>query len=106
MKEKNLVFADHFIRYGQSPFIQKMVKMVSNSQNGFTKKFAINFRDYVITRLIINNGLRASNIIELTLKDVKEASTVTGYEGHRVLTNQKYKTLTLYAEKNCFKSTS
>ena len=60
----------------------------------------------VITRLIINNGLRASNIIELTLKDVKEASAVTGYEGHRVLTNQKYKTLTLYAEKNCFKSTS
>ena len=60
----------------------------------------------VITRLIINNGLRASNIIELTLKDVKEASAVTGYEGHRVLTNQKYKTLTLYGEKSCFKSTS
>ena len=42
-----------------------MIKMVSNSQKGFTKKFDINFRDYLITSLVINNGLRASNIIEL-----------------------------------------
>ena len=99
MKRENLLFADHFIRYGRSSFIQKMIKMVSNSRKGFTKKFAINFRDYLITSLVINNGLRASNVIELTLKDVKEASVVTGYEGHRVLTNQKYKTSTIYGEK-------
>ena len=66
--------------YGQSPFIQKMVKMVSNSQKGLTKKFAINFRDYLATRLVINNGLRAANIIALTLKDVKEASATKAVE--------------------------
>ena len=75
-----------------------MIKVVSNSQEDFTK-FAINFRDYLTTTLVINNGLRASYIIELTLKDVKEAVVVTGYEGHKVLTNQKYKTSTIYGEK-------
>ena len=39
MKRENLLFADHFIRYGRSFSIQKMIKMVSNSQKGFTKKF-------------------------------------------------------------------
>ena len=66
--------------YGQSPLIQKMIKMVSNSQKGLTKKFAINFRDYLVTRLVINNGLRAANIIALTLKDVKEASATKAVE--------------------------
>ena len=65
---------------GQRFFIQKMIKMVSNSQKDFTKKFAINFRDYRVTRLVINNGLRASNIIALTLKDVKEASAAKAIE--------------------------
>ena len=74
------MFADHFIMYGQSPLIQKMIKMVSNSQKGLTKKFAINFRDYLVTRLVINNGLRAANIIALTLKDVKEASATKAVE--------------------------
>ena len=49
--------------------------------------------------MVINNGFRGSNIIELTLKDVKEASVVMGYEGHRVITNQNYKTSTIYGEK-------
>ena len=98
MKRENLLFADHFIRYCRSPFIQKMIKVVSNSQEDFTK-FAINFRDYLTTTLVINNGLRASYIIELTLKDVKEGIVVTSYEGHKVLTNQKYKTSTIYGEK-------
>ena len=66
--------------YGQSPLIQKMIKMVSNSQKGLTKKFAINFRDYLVTRLVINNGLRAANMIALTLKDVKEASATKAVE--------------------------
>ena len=66
--------------YGQSPLIQKMIKMVSNSQKGLIKKFAINFRDYLVTRLVINNGLRAANIIALTLKDVKEASATKAVE--------------------------
>ena len=57
-----------------------MIKMVSNSQKDFTKKFAINFRDYCVTRLVINNALRASNIIALTLKDVKEASATKAIE--------------------------
>ena len=57
-----------------------MIKMVSNSQKGLTKKFAINFRDYLVTRLVINNGLRAANMIALTLKDVKEASATKAVE--------------------------
>ena len=65
----------------------------------FTKKFAGQFRDYLISSLCINNGLRPSNIIALRLKDFKEAKDLPGYPGHKVLTNEKYKTSTIYSEK-------
>ena len=48
---------------------------------------------------MIGNGLRPSNIIELRIDDLKAAKTEKRYEGHKIVTNSKYKTGTIYGEK-------
>ncbi|XP_057300018.1 uncharacterized protein LOC130630515 isoform X2 [Hydractinia symbiolongicarpus] len=101
-KCKQLLRPTHFIKYGESKFVQHLISQVQKGvtkRSQFTRSFAIQFRDYLITNLVIGNGLRASNIIELTTKDVDNATVVEGYEGHKVLSNYKYKTSTIYGEK-------
>ena len=99
-KRKNLLTSDHFVRYGRSNFVQKLIKTSKNNLTKiFSKQFCINFRDYLITSLVIGNGLRASNILELRIKDVDNATVAEGYEGHKIITNNKYKTSTIYGEK-------
>ena len=45
------------------------------------------------------NGLRASNLIELRLKDVENATTNKEYPGQFIIRNDTYKTATIYREK-------
>ena len=56
-------------------------------------------RDYLITEITTMNGLRASNIIELRVCDVKNAGTNPEYPGQKVIENVKYKTSSVYGEK-------
>lgn len=99
-KRKNLLTADHFIRYGRSAYHQKLLNAhLKPSSQTFTKQFAINFRDYLISAMVIGNGLRASNIIELTVEDLYNVSKSDEYEGHKIITNKRYKTSTIYEEK-------
>ena len=101
-KAKQLLRPAHFISYGESSYVQGIIRQVKNGANKrskFTRSFAIQYRDYLIASLVIGNGLRASNIMELTMKDFDNCITVKGYEGHKVLSNNKYKTSTIYGEK-------
>ena len=99
-KVRYLLLPSHFIDYGRSRHVQKLVNVANKEKKEhFSKSFAIQFRDYLITTMTITNGLRASNIINLSLKDILEAKTVKGYEGHKVITNSNYKTSTIYGEK-------
>ena len=59
----------------------------------------IQFRDYLITSLVIGDGLRASNVTQLRLKDFEEYKMVKDYAGHKVISNDNYKTRTIYGEK-------
>ena len=106
MKLKQLLLPSHFISYGRNSAIQRVVQYYEEFKKNPVKfhrtanrQMALNFRNYLITSLVIGNGLRASNIIELRLKDFYDAETVQGYEGHKVITNSKYKTSTIYGEK-------
>ena len=86
---KQLLRPEHFITYGRSKFVQQLIRESSTKslKLKYTKAFSIQFRDYLITSLVIGNGLRASNIIQLKLTDFDESTTVSGYEGHKVITN-------------------
>lgn len=102
-KVRNLLTPSHFIRYGSSEYIQKLIRktnslMCNNSHETviMTKSFARQFRDYLVASLCINNDLRPSNIIALCLKDFAEAKDLSNYPGHKIITNKKYKTSTIY----------
>ena len=64
IKRRNLLTALHFINFGQSKFVQDLIKRYqSNKPVLFSTSFAVDFLNYLITCLVIGNGLRASNII-------------------------------------------
>lgn len=102
-KLKHLMTPVQFIRYGRSEYVQHLIRQFDqfkgDRNNMMTRRLAIQFRDYIITRLTIANGLRASNIIELKVNDFENAKVVQGYEGHKVISNSSYKTSTIYGEK-------
>ncbi|XP_057297196.1 uncharacterized protein LOC130626107 isoform X2 [Hydractinia symbiolongicarpus] len=101
LKVKHLLHPQHFINFGQSEYVQTLISKAENRDKHcqYTKRFAQNFRDYLIASLVIGNGLRASNIMNLRLNDFENFQVVKGYEGHKVLTNDNYKTSTIYGEK-------
>ena len=56
-------------------------------------------RDYLIANLVIANGLRSSNILNLRLRDFGEGKSIEEYPGHKIITNDIYKTSSIYGEK-------
>ncbi|XP_057295982.1 uncharacterized protein LOC130624937 isoform X1 [Hydractinia symbiolongicarpus] len=103
LKTRHLLTVEHMIKYGRSPFTQDIVAKLNNYSTRGKSKYTIGFclkvRDYVMTNICIMNGLRASNLIELLVSDVKEASRHDDYPGHWVIINSNYKTSTIYGEK-------
>ena len=105
-KVRQLLLASHFVSYGRSEAIQNLLSLYEqhkgpskNIRKKLSRTVVIQFRDYLISSLVIGNGLRASNIMELRMKDFEEYKIVKGYEGHKVIINDKYKTSTIYGEK-------
>lgn len=99
-KRNNLLTASHFINFGKSKFVQNLIQTANDlSVCKFTSGFAIDFRNYLIASLVIGNGLRSSNIIELGLNDFKHYTTAEDYPGHKIVVNDCYKTSTIYGEK-------
>jgi len=61
--------------------ISGLKTLVFNTRAGF----AVDFRNYLITSLVIGNGLRSSNIIELRLSDFLLFSVAENYPGIKLL---------------------
>ena len=88
------------ISYGRSSFVQNLTKKLNQRKKEFfTTRFCQQVQDYIISNLCIMNGLRSSNIIELRVEDVVQASLAEGYPGYTSMVNLKYKTSTIYGEK-------
>ena len=106
-KLKHLMTAKHMIGFGRSNHVQTLIrnlKCLENTQNSsksqiVNRKFALQVRNYLMCYTSIMNGLRASNLIELTLKDVENYSTNKEYPGQIIIRNDTYKTATIYGEK-------
>ena len=70
---KHLLTPLHFIKFGRSDYTQKMIKKCNEYQKAKQKKsptkaFCIQFRNYLITSLTIDNGLRSPNVTELKVR--------------------------------------
>ena len=104
IKLKRLITPKHMIAYGKSSYIRNLVFQISElsrkkEEKKSTVRFAQKVRDYLITNLCIMNGLRSSNIIELRVDDILEATRSEDYPGYMVFVNSTYKTSTIYGEK-------
>ena len=96
--------ARHFLTFGKSDHVQGLQKVLADIHSGLSllplsSTTVTSIRNYLVTLLVIQNGLRPSNLIPLTVKDVKNASLSADYSGMRVICNDKYKTFTIYRKK-------
>ena len=99
-KKRRLMTPSHMIKYGRSLHVRSIVKSLEKKKKCVpSKRFCQNVRDYLMTNICIMNGLRASNIIELRVKDFEEAEESADYPDYMTFTNSKYKTSTIYGEK-------
>ena len=104
-KLRHLLKPAHFIRYGRSKHVQNIITTIKKYRNDaksvrkITKSFAMQIRDYLIANLVIANGLRSSNILNLRLRDFEECKSIEEYPGHKIITNDIYKTSSIYGEK-------
>ena len=102
VKVKRLMTPTHMIKYGTSAFIQSLGTQANDLKKGntkITKRYAQQYRDFILTNTCLMNGCRASNIIELRVTDVKEAVKHPDYPGYMSFINSTYKTSTIYGEK-------
>ena len=103
-KSENLITPSHLIDYGRSDHIQKVIKRLDNLQNGTLDiqimpiKDLTEIRDYLMTNLVVINGARASNIMNIETKHVLESTYDEEYEAY-VFKSTKYKTSLVYGAK-------
>ena len=99
-KKKQLMTAHHMIAYGRSKHVQTIVKIFKSiSGVKLSQRVAVDCRDYLVCEMTMMNGLRASNVLQLRLSDVTNASNNCDYPGQKVIENIKYKTSSIYGEK-------
>ena len=95
----------HFIKYGRRKHVQNIIATIKIYRNDarsvrkIRKSFAMQIRDYLIANLAIANGLRSSNILNLRLRDFELCKSIEEYPGHKIITNDIYKTPSIYCKK-------
>jgi len=102
-KQRQLMTAKHLIAYGRSTFVQSLIKKLNLLENSdsvaFSTGFATDIRGYFMVNLCAMNGLRNSNLCNLQLEDVENYTLDPKYPGHMIVSNDDYKTSTIYGEK-------
>lgn len=102
-KQRQLMTAKHLIAYGRSTFVQSLIKKLNLLENSdsvaFSTGFATDTRGYLMVNLCAMNGLRNSNLCNLQLEDVENYTLDPKYPGHMIVSNDDYKTSTIYGEK-------
>ena len=94
-----------FIKYGRRKHVQNIIAAIKKYRNDarsvrkIRKSFAMQITDYLIANLAIANGLHSSNILNLRLRYFELCKSIEEYPGHKIITNDIYKTSSIYCEK-------
>ena len=102
-KSNIFINSEDFQKYGSSDYVKDIVELLSKvdkdgEEAHISLKDALDVRDHLILTLAFINALRASNIINITVKEVQAAKKHTEFEAF-VFKNNKYKTSLIYGEK-------
>ena len=100
-KSNIFINAEDFQKYGNSDYVKDIVDLLNKvdkegEEANICLKEAIDVRDHLILTFI--NSLRASNIINITLKEVQAAKKHDEFHAF-VFKNNIYKTSLIYGEK-------
>ena len=95
-KSSTLINAKDFQKYGSSEFVKDIIEVLNKVDTEGEKattnlQDAVNVRDHLMLTLTYINALRASNLINITLKEVLSAKPHDELEA-LVFKNNKYKT--------------
>lgn len=101
-KLENLLTPKDCLTLHRSQIVQKIFIMLNEIDNLTVEKYnredALGCRNYLMFMLCITNALRASNLINLTIADIKNAVHDAEFDA-MVIKSAKYKTSMLYGKK-------
>ena len=102
-KSNIFINAEDFQKYGSSEFVKDTVDVlnkldVEGEQVKTNLQDAVNVRDHLMLTLTYINALRASNLINITLKEIQAAKQHDEQDA-LVFKNNKYKTSLIYGAK-------
>ena len=103
-KSETLIITEQFQKYGNSKHVKDINELLyllehSSKTVIINKQKAIEVRDYLMVSLTYFNCLRASNLMTITIEDVRKIIPHNEIDGAHVLKNDKYKTSMLYGAK-------
>ena len=103
-KSNNLITPADCLRYGRSKHIQDVIQKLEKLHDGvvdakdYTKIEVTHVRNFIMVILCITNAARASNLMKITIDDVKNARPHEDLNAH-VFKSSKYKTSIIYGSK-------
>ena len=89
-------------RYGTSEHVKSFVALFRNVGDGSvvpSKQDSIHCRNYIMLMVTIAHACRASNIQNITLKDLDNVFEDKEYVGAKIINSVRYKTSMLYGAK-------
>ena len=102
-KAENILTPEETINYGKSVHVQQLVRKLkalkSNNKLSISKRMAIDTRDFLMFMISIGNGLRSSNVLNLTIFDFNRAIEDPDFKGAKILQNKIYNTSIFYRTK-------
>ena len=102
-KAENILTPEETINYRKSVHVQqlgrKLKALKSNKKQSISKRMAIDTRDFLMFMISIGNGLRSSNLLNLTIFDFNRAIEDPDFKRAKILQNKIYKTSIFYGTK-------
>ncbi|XP_066927978.1 uncharacterized protein [Clytia hemisphaerica] len=97
-KLDHLLTSRHFHHYGNTSFVQGVVSDLLDKETKYTQSKSFEARNVLLVLTCFTNGVRASNLMEMSIHDFKEGKWDDEFNAY-ILRNSNYKTSILYGDK-------
>ena len=98
-KADNLITPQDTEKYGNSEHVQRIIKLFNSKDAFISLDDARHCRNFIMYMITTANACRSSNIVNITLHDIQEATTDENFIGAKVIKSRRYKTSMLYGTK-------
>ena len=104
MKSRNVLTKEQLKCWGKSTWVKNITNTLKQLHEDHesvyvTPLLATSIRDHIMFLLTLTSGLRSSNLMELTIKDLIAVTDDEHIVDHKLMANEKYKTSYVYGTK-------